>query len=65
MLFRSKAGFVVERLEYVSCGVLLDPIDTILPQVAFRAGRWAERSRTLRRVLGTQRIFLLRKTAER
>jgi SAM-dependent methyltransferase len=47
----------IERVEYVSCSVLPDPLDRIAPGVAYRAARAAERSAALRRVLGTQRLY--------
>jgi len=52
------AGLVVERVENVGCAVLLDPLDGLAPDLALRAARRAERSPTLRRALGTQRLLV-------
>ena len=52
----ASTGLEIERVEYVSCSVVPDPLDRIAPGVAYRAARAAERSAALRRVLGTQRL---------
>jgi len=54
------AGFVIERVERVGCEVMLDPFDHWTPKIAFRAARQAERSRMLRRALGTDLLFVVR-----
>jgi ubiquinone/menaquinone biosynthesis C-methylase UbiE len=48
----------VERVEQVGCAVLPDPLDRFLPRLAWRAAEAAERSRSLRRLLGTQYVLV-------
>jgi hypothetical protein len=54
----TSAGFAVERVEHVSCAVLPEPLDRMAPRLAYRTARLAERSDSLRRALGTNRLFL-------
>ena len=54
----TSAGLVVERVEHVSCAVLPEPLDRMAPRLAYRTARLAERSGSLRRALGTNRLFL-------
>jgi SAM-dependent methyltransferase len=55
------AGLTVERVVPVGAQLVPDPLDRLAPQLAYRAGRWAERSPRLRRVFATQRLLVARK----
>jgi ubiquinone/menaquinone biosynthesis C-methylase UbiE len=55
------AGLVVERVENVGCSVLPDPMDRLVPRLTLRAARRAERSSTLRRLMGTSRLLVATK----
>jgi ubiquinone/menaquinone biosynthesis C-methylase UbiE len=56
------AGLVVERMEHMACTVVPDPLDYVMPGLAYRAARRAERYARVRRVLGTQRLVLATKS---
>jgi ubiquinone/menaquinone biosynthesis C-methylase UbiE len=56
-----RAGLVVERVETAACWVLPDPLDHLAPGFALRAAERAERSASLRRALGTQRLLVATK----
>jgi SAM-dependent methyltransferase len=53
------AGLRVEREMCLGCAVLPDPLDRLAPRLGYALARRAERSARLRRVLGTQRVFLV------
>ena len=55
------AGLTVERIVPVGAQLVPDPLDRLAPRLAYRAGRWAERSPRLRRVFATQRLLVARK----
>ncbi len=57
----AEEGMDVERAVHVGCAVLPDPLDRVLPRFAWRSAEAAERSRRLRRVLGTQYVLVARK----
>lgn len=58
-------GLIVEHTENVGCALLPDPIDGLAPGLAYRAAGTAERSRRLRRMLGTQRVLVATKSGGR
>lgn len=55
------AGFEVGREVSLGCAVLPDPLDRLAPRLGYALARRAERSARLRRALGTQRLFLVRR----
>jgi hypothetical protein len=57
-----EAGLVVEVVEAVGATVVPDPLDRLVPGLAYRAARRAERSPRLRAAFGTQRVILARKS---
>ena len=57
----SSAGLVVERAEAVGATVVPDPLDRLIPRLAYRTARRAERSPRLRGIFGMQRVILATK----
>ena len=55
------SGLVVERVESVGATVVPDPLDRLMPRLAYRAARGAERSSRLRGIFGMQRVILATK----
>jgi SAM-dependent methyltransferase len=55
------AGLVVESAESVGATVVPDPLDRLMPRLAYRAARLAERSPRLRVIFGMQRVILATK----
>ena len=57
-LILNAAGLVVERAESVGATIVPDPLDRIMPRLAYRAARRAEHSHRLRGIFGMQRVIL-------
>jgi ubiquinone/menaquinone biosynthesis C-methylase UbiE len=57
------SDFQVEQEEHVGCAVVPDPLDRVLPHVAWRAAEAAEGSARLRRWFGTQCLVVATKQA--
>ena len=57
------AGLAVRSIEPAACELLPDPLDAWAPRLAARIANAAERSRSLRTVFGSQRVYVAEKLA--
>jgi hypothetical protein len=57
------AGLAVRSIEPAACELLPDPLDVWAPRLTARVANAAERSRRLRRVFGSQWVYVAEKLA--
>ena len=57
------AGLAVRSIEPAACELLPDPLDAWAPRLSARIADAAERSRSLRNVFGSQRVYVAEKLA--